>query len=757
MVWNRLSNRIIILFLLSSVLPLLGISGFSYITGRESLKEAAINRLSTINSLKSSEFRNLIENNQKQLRILSQDPRMNLLVSRLLVSSSTDKISFNKTGDEIVQDYLQPLINENAGFIAFSLIDAQSGEILLSTIPGIIGENRGDYDFFIQGLKDVYIQRSIQIMNNEERVLFISAPVINDEGQVIAVLSGRTNLIDLMNIISINSGNSQSEETYLVDEANTLILKTEPFNSQSLMESISTYGVSDCLDGNSGNGLYRNYEDVPVVGVYEWLADWQICIVTEESQSEAFLAIEQLSSTILVASVFSLAVSVIAGLSLARSINQPIKKLIIGADQIGNEELGYHIELKGSQEMMHLAAAFNQMSDNLLLADEKNKQLLIELKSWSKELEKRVDDRTLELEINNAFTESIINSMPGIFYMINKNGDFIRWNKNLEEVTGYIYEEISRLRPIDIFPQQDREMIEESIQDTFEIGEAILDTHIMAKDGKVTPYYITGLRTELDGQYYAIRTGIDMTELKQAEAALLEINKELARSNEELERFAYISSHDLQEPLRMVTSYLQLLERRYKSSLDDDAREFIDFAVDGATRMKQLINDLLSLSRVGTRGQELVPVSSQDALDYTLRDYVLLISETGASITYDQLPMVMADISQLKQVFHNLIGNAIKFCRDKNPDISISAKRVNHFWEFCISDNGIGIDQQFFDRIFIIFQRLHNSEEYKGTGIGLALCKKIIERHGGTIWVESAIGEGSKFYFTLPAVENKGE
>jgi signal transduction histidine kinase len=242
----------------------------------------------------------------------------------------------------------------------------------------------------------------------------------------------------------------------------------------------------------------------------------------------------------------------------------------------------------------------------------------------------------------------------------------------------------------------------------------------------------------------------EVRERKRAGKRLKRTLVDLERSNKELEQFAYVASHDLQEPLRMVSSYTQLLERRYKDKLDNDAQEFISYAVDGANRMQRLIQDLLSFSRVSTKGKPFTPTDCNIVLGQARTNLNVVISENNALVTNDELPTVMADEMQLLEVFQNLIGNAIKFRNKELPHVQVSAEKDKDAWVFSVRDNGKGIDPQYYDRIFVMFQRLHGKEEYPGTGIGLAICKRIVERHGGRIWVESEPGNGSTFYFTIP-------
>jgi PAS domain S-box-containing protein len=253
-----------------------------------------------------------------------------------------------------------------------------------------------------------------------------------------------------------------------------------------------------------------------------------------------------------------------------------------------------------------------------------------------------------------------------------------------------------------------------------------------------------------DGQI--IRHGIieDITQRKIVEEAVTKKVDGLARSNSDLEQFAYIASHDLQEPLRMVSSFMELLARKYKGQLDSDADEFISIAVDGANRMKQLLNDLLAFSRIGTKAQSLEATDFNEAFNRAIGNLPIMIREHNAIIESGPLPVLMAGREQMVQLLQHLLSNAIKFHGLSQPQIKISASHEDGHWLFSVRDNGIGIDPQNFERIFVVFQRVHGKRDYPGTGMGLAICKKIVEFHGGRIWVESEPGKGSTFFFTIP-------
>ncbi|MFN2511660.1 MAG: PAS domain S-box protein [Pyrinomonadaceae bacterium] len=355
----------------------------------------------------------------------------------------------------------------------------------------------------------------------------------------------------------------------------------------------------------------------------------------------------------------------------------------------------------------------------------------------------------------------LLEAAPDAMVVVNQGGEIVLLNVQAEKQFGYSRDELVGQLVTNIIPEGFAERL---IADALRSAEDALAQQIgtgielsgRRKDRSAFPIEI--MLSPLAGDEEILVTAAirDITARKKAEIELLDKVKELNRSNEELEQFASIASHDLQEPLRMVASYTQLLARRYKGKLDADADEFIDFAVDGANRMQRLILDLLTYSRVGSKGKELLSTSSEESLEQALRNLQGAIEASGALVTHDPMPQVFADEMQLTQLFQNLIGNGIKYQTSPVPLIHISVARNGpRKWMFSVKDNGLGIDPQYFERIFGMFQRLHKRDEFAGTGIGLAICKKIVERHGGDISVESEPGQGSTFRFALSASEAK--
>ncbi len=359
---------------------------------------------------------------------------------------------------------------------------------------------------------------------------------------------------------------------------------------------------------------------------------------------------------------------------------------------------------------------------------------------------------------------AIINNSPIGIALLDEDGELLLSNLALQDMLGYSEEKLQNLGLSDLTHPDDVEKDETLYQELHdeERTSYSIDKRFVRRDGSVMwgALTVAVIRNEENAPQNVICMVEDVTKEKRMEQERQQLLQDLKRSNEELEQFAYVASHDLQEPLRMVSSYLQLLQRRYQDELDEDADDFIVYAVDGARRMKQLINDLLKYSRITTRGNPFEPVDISGLMEEVVDDLQQQIAETDAAVTHEELPTITADKSQLRRLLQNLVSNAIKYRGDEPPEIHIGVREQQDAWRFAVADNGVGIPEEQQDRVFVIFQRLHGHDEGGGgTGIGLALCKRIVERHGGDIWVDSEPGEGATFYFTIPKdlKEKQGE
>jgi PAS domain S-box-containing protein len=461
----------------------------------------------------------------------------------------------------------------------------------------------------------------------------------------------------------------------------------------------------------------------------------------------------------------------------------PLTKLAKDTEIIGRGNLDHVVEIESHDEMGQLAQSFNVMTaelkksyDALEAEIRERKQAQEELKRHRDHLEELVEERTqglgmanenlraeiqerkrvdLSLQKEMYISEMTLDSLPGIFYLFDDQGKFLRWNRNFEEVSGYSAEEISQMHPLNFFRGDDLRVLEEAIGLVFVKGENEVEADFVSKNEVKTPYFLTGVRITLDDTPCLLGTGLDITERKRAESALARYVKELERTNAELEEFAYISSHHLQEPLRKVINFSELLVSRYEGQLNEQARRYLAYVIDGAMRMRALIEDLLVYTRLDRYEPSCDKINLNEMIRTILSDLDSGIRSVNAVVTLDDLPYVAADAREMRMLFENLVSNAIKFHREEAPHVHISAKKDNNAWVFSVRDNGLGIDPAYADQIFGIFQLLHPAGKYPGTGIGLALCKKIVERHGGHIWVESEPGKGSVFYFTIP--ETGGE
>ncbi len=1244
----RLATRLTILFVAISIVPLSALSYLAYVNSQRALEQSAFNHLISTNDLKEAELERWIESDKRQLQALAQRPLVRVDIAILASHDEADP-EFQAANRSLIENHLGPALEAEGGFTEVCVLRASDGLVLASTVEDMEGKYRESEPFFLEGKIDTYAGSVVYSLFREKGVMYISTPVEDDAGNVIAVLAGHADLSEVSEIMSSRSDLIATEDTYLVNKFNFFVTEPKYGQDYALKTAIHTEGVEAGLRGEDGSAHYDDYRGAPVLGAYRWLPERDMVILTEVDEAETFAPVIALRNQIIGIGLAVAALVALLAIIFARTITRPVHQLVRGAEEIGAGNLEYRMEVGGRDEIGQLATAFDEMAASLrrslgetarseaqlkavfessiaeiIVVDKDYKYLYANqeaidgarttrdkvigktmreglehmpdfMRTWlgridrvfqtgesmfveetmpvgdefayreaqlapikdadgtifavgvitrdvtdrkrtEEELQKSearfravfesssdfivVVDReykylyanqasidaaevtrdkvigkdirsvlkhqpdalkhhtkmfgqvlqtneTARIEYTRAVEDELHYRESTVFPIVDADGNTFaagaitrdvtehrRAEKELQrrealfeatfESTGdfiivvdkernYLYAnqasidaaELTRDKVIgkDIhsvlahqpwalkhhqsligqafqtnvplraeytrvvederlyresttFPIVDadgntfavgmitrdvteRKRAEEALHEseeryrsifdtsrdaivvtspegqTLDCNQAMLDLYgytrkellgmdnsqryadladrerfrkLIRRDGFVQDFegkyrkkdgtiidcmvtsttwrasdgsalyggfirdvtdqkqaqeelrkhrdhleelvgersaelkeseeryrtlfqesrdaivfsnpedrYTDGNQAALDlygctreeflelsiseryvdpadeerhlqeyaekgyAEDFEVRLrkkdgtemdclitsverrdsdgnlayrGVirDITERKRAEENLTRYRRDLERSNEELQQFAYVASHDLQEPLRMVSSYTQLLAKRYQGKLDEDADDFINYAVDGANRMQQLIIDLLSYSRVGTRGKEIQPAETQTALDGALANLQMAIEESGAAVTHDPLPTVMADQSQLVQLFQNLIDNAIKFRGEEPSQVHVGAEQEDHEWLFSVRDNGIGIDPQYRERIFVIFQRLHGREEYPGTGIGLAVCKRIVERHGGRIWVESEPGTGSTFYFTIKAV-----
>ncbi|MBS3753515.1 MAG: PAS domain S-box protein [Anaerolineales bacterium] len=738
--WRKsLRTRLLGLFLLLAIIPLAVIGYLAYDLGRQRIVRDVENHLKSVAILKEQEIQTWVEHLEHTMLWLTSSPGVK---NDLAVMSAQipDQPAY-ETAHASLTDELSRVANL-AHLSPIFLMDHINGEIVASSHAEWGGQFRGDRKYFQEGKDEVYVSGIFHSLRLGQPTMVVAAPIKDSEGRLLGVLAGHANLAPLNEIMQERSGLGETGETYLVNNANLMLTESRFEPEVALKKWVFTESVSRALAGESGVGVYDDYRGEVVIGAYRWLEERDMALLAEMDRSEAFGPIIMLRNTVLQAGFLVAVIVGFLSVFVARTFTNPLRQLVEGTEEIGGGNLDYRIEVEGEDEIDQLAQAFNAMVESLQEVTASRDELNTEI-AERKRIEKALRASEEEFrEIFNATSDALI--------LLDEEGRIAQVNETASELYGYAREEMLTLDPRHLIHPDYHHVYQQFLADLEKKGEFSGETMDIRKSGDSFYTDVRGTTVRFQGQEYILAAIRDVTEQKEAELKLEETMRELERSNEELQRFAYVASHDLQEPLRMVTSYLQLLVRRYGDRLDGDAQEFIDYAVDGASRMKQLINDLLTYSRVDTRGVSLQPVDVEQVLDDVLENLQFRVEETEAGIIRHPLPIVPGDKSQLEQLFQNLIDNALKFRGNEAPRVEVGAEKGDGEWVFSVKDNGIGMDSRFKDRVFIIFQRLHTRDEYEGTGIGLAVSKRIVERHGGEIWYESEPGEGTTFYFTIP-------
>jgi len=518
--------------------------------------------------------------------------------------------------------------------------------------------------------------------------------------------------------------------------------------------------------------MFDGYRRVRVLGLHDHIPEMGWSLLAEMDTDEVFAPVSALKRVLSVAAVL-LAIGALAlAYLLARRISRPIHRLRVGSQRLGAGELDYRLNIKTGDEIEQLAEEFNSMAARL---SELYASLEQKVADRTAELTKEIDERKRaeeELRESEERLRTMSDSAQDAIIMMNPEGNISFWNRAAEEILGYSSEEVigSDLHRL-LAPERFRESQLEGFRKFRQTGEGsavgqTLELAAVRKGGEEFPIELSLSAVRLQDGWHAIGIIRDITERKRAEEELqcsadrlASLNTELGRSNRDLQEFTYTVSHDLQEPLRKIHTFGQFLVEDCGEHIPDEGRQHLRRMQEATVRMKNLIQHLLTLARVGTRGGELVPVESRPVLDAVLDTLSEQVRQSGAEVTVEgEFPTVMADAVQLGQVFQNLISNALKF---RSPErvlrVTIRADVEGDQATFSVSDNGIGIEERFLEKIFGVFQRLHPREQYEGAGVGLALCEKIVRRHGGSIRVESTPGEGTTFHVVLSTAPEQKE
>lgn len=742
----NITSKLTVVFVLFAIVLVGSMGTLTYNSGQTALQQAVVSELLSRATEKEAALNAWIKDLQTDVVALTNSANLIESVADLLAAEPASAPA-QLAHDRLVL-LLYPWVSVG-DFKDFLVIEAATGKVIAATDPAEEGKFKENRPYFVNGQKNAFVQNPYYSLQTQGPAMIISAPIYTAQGQLLAVLAGRLNMEELNSIIQRRTGNHQTDDAYLVNTSSLFVTQPRLVSDPAVLQrGIHTEMIDRCLAHNNGTATVNDYRGMPVIAVYRWLPARELCLVVKLDRAEAFAPVRRLGTTIVLISGLALLVATVLAIALARTITQPLLLLTERVTRVAQGELNLRLPETSRDELGRLAKEFNRMAAAL-------SEQRAQLKTYATELEQRVKERTAALKESEERFRQVVESTPNAIVVVNKQGNIEMVNTQTETLFGYSRDELMG-QPVEILvPKRVRARHVEYRQDYVDNPQARpmgqgRDLYGVRKDGSEVPVEIGLSPMKTAEGLLILGVIVDITERKQTAQALAQHAEELRRSNAELEQFAYVASHDLQEPLRMVGSYLQLLQRRYQNQLDADADEFIAYAVDGANRMKNLINDLLAYSRVGTRGKPFQPTNFNNALNNVLNNLKLAIEENNAVITHNSLPTLMADEVQMQQLFQNLISNALKFRQEKPPKIHINAEQKNGEWLFSVSDNGIGIEPQYLERIFVIFQRLHNTSRYPGTGIGLAVCKKIIERHGGSIWVESEAGQGSTFYFTIP-------
>lgn len=605
----KLRYRLPLLFILMALVPVLVVGCIAFESARQAVEKQVTNHLISVNLLKSSELKRWIDDNMHSLEELAQRPLVRQYAGMLEDCDQLDP-DFLTARDKLVMEHLMPGLRMGGGFTELFLLCPRQGIILASTDKLNEGKYRSDRPYFVHGKEGTYFQGVYYSVPLQSPAMTVSTPVRDARGNLVAVMAGRLDLSELSKIIKAQSGMSTIEDTYLVNTAYFFITEPRFGQDYALKKTVHTRGVERGLAGEDGVDFYSDYRGVPVIGAFKWLPEYNMCMITEVEQAEAYSAIYRAGWPILGTVLVIVAAVIVVGLLVARDITLPLRRLVAGTDEIGRGNLDCRMGIQSPDELGELSRAFDRMVEKL-------KSTTIS----RDELEVKVRQRT----------------------------------ERLDEV------------------------------------------------------------------------------------------------NRELEAFAYSVSHDLRAPLRAINGFISILLEEYEQKLDAEGRRICEVIADSARNMGTLIDDLLAFSRSGRAEINSTQIDMEKLARSVFDELTDPRQRQHIQLHVGALPPAVADRTLIHQVWVNLISNAIKFSAGKEtPVISIDGESLNGENIYRVQDNGVGFDMKYADRLFGVFQRLHSSTQFEGNGVGLAIVKRVVNRHGGRVWAEGMVDRGAVFYFTLP-------
>jgi PAS domain S-box-containing protein len=714
--------KLTLVFVAFAAVLLAGGGALAYFAGRQLILGNIFTELRIASSEKQAALDEWVVTLQTDVVAKAKSPALVSDVQELLAAAPG--LVEAQAAHDRVQAELRTRVGEGQPYLRWLVIEPIAGRVVIDSDGIEEGMYREDRPYFIFGKLGPYVQNVYYSSALQAPAMTISAPLTDAQGRLVAVLAARLDLNEMNAIIQRRTGDRRTDDAFLVNTSALFVTQPRLYSDPAVLSrGIHSVAAQPCLLGESGVAQADDYRGVPAIANFTWMPARNMCLIVKVDQAEAFAPVATFGRWVILAGGIALLVVAGIGVALARTITRPVRTMQVVAARFGRGELDVRLPETSGDELGKLAHEFNLMAAAL-----SREQTL------------------LRHRLERMYTLS-----TDLICAAGFDGYFKEVNPAFEHVLGYRQDEMLMSPFIELVHPDDRALTQAAVA-TLAEGQtlAAFENRYRCKDGSWKWLLWNASSDPREQLIFAMAR--DVTERKAADTKLKETLADAERSNKELELFAYVASHDLQEPLRMVSSYTQLLAKRLEGKLDQDTQDFIGFAVDGANRMQRLIQDLLVYSRVTTRGRAYELVDLHQVLGEAVANLQTAISESGALVSNGDLPSLNADRTQLVQVFQNLIGNAIKFHNEgESPRVHISARREGEEWIISVKDNGIGIDPKHFSRLFVIFQRLHGRQQYPGTGIGLALCQRIVARHGGRIWVESAPGQGSEFLFALKA------